>query len=116
MCQKSQQRQYKLLNLRVEWTRPRVKTSSFQRYSGNSARNRLILLRWCWGLQRRGSMVKKLFPVALGLEDMASPSVYLSHRPEHTTSPGLPRISLFSSCQTFDGGFQFLRPSVLALR
>src|SRR5689334_19328932 len=31
--------------------------------------------------QRRGSMVKKFLPVALGLEDMASPSRYPSHCP-----------------------------------
>jgi hypothetical protein len=29
---------------------------------------------------RRGSIVKKLFPEALGLEDIASPSKYAAHR------------------------------------
>src|SRR5690242_227514 len=66
--------------------------------------------------QLRGSMVKKFFPEALRLEDMASPSVYLSHRPEHATSPGLPKISWFSSCEAFDGRFQLPPAQSLALR
>jgi hypothetical protein len=47
-------------------------------------------------------MVKKFFPEALGLEDMDLSLKYLTHRPEHATLPGLPKVSLFSSRQAFD--------------
>src|SRR5438552_15061551 len=53
--------------------------------------------------QLRGSMVKKFFPEVLRLEDTASPSVYLSHRPRTYDIAGLAEDQLFSSCQAFDG-------------